>query len=185
MTLHDLDVAPDDVAARELGYRVDTEPAPDALATDLFEHPHLPVSLRVAILGASHSVTIVVEGEDTVTEEVSCRAAAGHGLPRDSESSRGQWGTHRLRGAVETESAAGFEELVDELTARAERDAGVLAGRFPGPAGALTVVEARADDHGWRWRTWHLYPATVGGDVVTTESTFESAFARVTMEVVA
>ena len=185
MTLHDLDVAPDDVAARELGYRVDTEPAPAALATEEFEHPHLPVSLRAAILGASHAITMVVDGEDTVTEEVSCRASAGHGLPRDPESSRGQWGTHRLRGAVETLSAAAFRELVDDLTARGEQDENVLAGRFPGAAGALTVVEARADERGWQWRTWHLYPATAGGDVVTTESTIEVAISGAAMEVVA
>ncbi|MCA2338638.1 DUF2617 family protein, partial [Mycobacterium avium] len=38
---------------------------------------------------------------------------------------------------------------------------------------ALTVLAARPDGAGWRWRTWHLYPdrpAGRGGTVVRTAS---------------
>lgn len=179
MTLYDLDVPPDDVSAAALGYRVDTEPAPEPLVTSLLEHPHHPVALRLSILGASHSVTLVVNGRDTVTEEVSCRAStSGGGLPGVSESRPGPWGTHHLKGTVETVSPAGFATLVEQLTRRADRGPEVLAGRFPGADGALTVVAATAVEAGWQWRTWHLYPAAypdtgVGGEVVTTVSALD------------
>ena len=66
-------------------------------------------------------------------------------------------------------------ELVDRLTALAAADPTVLAGRFPGSEGALTVVATTPDDTGWSWDTWHLYPAgddsgESGGDVVATTS---------------
>lgn len=180
MTLYDLDVTPDDVSAGALGYRIDTGPAPESLATSLLEHPRHPVSLRLSILGASHAVTLVVNGRDTVTEEVSCRAStSGVGLPGTGESRSGPWGAHHLTGTVETVSPVGFATLVEQLTRRADCGPEVLAGRFPGPEGALTVVAATAVATGWEWRTWHLYPvpdpcaSDIGGEVVTTVSSLE------------
>lgn len=182
MTLHRLDLEPDDVTAASLGYRVDTEPAPESLVTVLLEHPHLPTALRLSILGASHAVTLVVDGQDTVTEEVSCRAStSAGGLPPVSALHPGPWGTHHLRGTVETLSPVAFATVVEQLTALAEAGPEVLAGRFPGAEGALTVVSATADPSGWQWRTWHLYPAAdrdtpgAGGEVVTTVSRLEVA----------
>lgn len=179
MTLHRLDLEPDDVAAGSLGYRVDTRPAPGPLVTALLEHPQHAAALRLSILGASHAVTLVVDGRDTVTEEVSCRAStSAGGLPPTETRHPGPWGTHHLRGAVETLPPAAFSAVVEQLTALAESGSGVLAGRFPGAEGALTVVAATAEPAGWRWRTWHLYPAPApvgGGEVVTTESRLEMA----------
>lgn len=192
MTLHRLDPEPDDVSAAALGYRVDTGPAPEPLVTTLLDHPQHSVALRLSILGASHAVTLVVDGKDTVTEEVSCRAAtSGDGLPSVSEPRPGPWGTHHLRGTVETVSPVAFASLVEQLTSLADSAPEVLAGSFPGADGALTVVEAKADPAGWRWRTWHLYPAVepgtagVGGEVVTTESRLEVCVTDELTEVVA
>lgn len=180
MTLYVLDVAPDDVSAAALGYRFDTDPAPEALVTTLLDHPDHPASLRLSILGASHAVTLVVDGHDTVTEEVSCRAStSGGGLPGANEPRTGPWGTHRLEGTVETVTPVGLATLVEQLSRRAELAPEVLAGRFPGAEGALTVVAASAVSTGWEWRTWHLYPSLdsgvpeIGGEVVTTVSSLE------------
>jgi hypothetical protein len=182
VTLYRLDLEPDDVAAASLGYRVDLAPAPESLVTALLEHPTHPAALRLSILGASHAVTLVVEGRDTVTEEVSCRASSsGGGLPSVSALHPGPWGDHHLRGAVESLAPEAFARVVEELTALADSGPEVLAGRFPGAEGALTVVSAAADPAGWRWRTWHLYPAVdidgagAGGEVVTTVSRLELA----------
>lgn len=190
MTLYRLDLEPDDVAADSLGYRVDAEPAPESLVATLLEHPQHAAALRLSILGASHAVTLVVDGRDTVTEEVSCRASipAG-GLPSVGALHPGPWGTHHLRGAVETLSPEAFAATVEQLTALADSGPEVLAGRFPGAEGALTVVSATAEPAGWQWRTWHLYPAVdadvagAGGEVVTTVSRLEVALTGSRVEV--
>src|SRR5699024_11058967 len=81
----------------------------------------------------------------------------------------------------ETFPSGRFAALVDELEALAEAGPGVLAGRFPGRHGALTVVAAAAEHTGWHWRTWHLYPHALagarpgGGEVVATASRIEAA----------
>lgn len=182
MTLFRLDLEPDDVAAASLGYRVDTEPAPESLVTAFLEHPQHSAALRLSILGASHAVTLVVDGRDTVTEEVSCRASTSDGgLPSECALHPGPWGDHHFRGAVETLPPEAFASVVGQLTALADSGPEVLAGRFPGAEGALTVVSATADPTGWQWRTWHLYPAVdvngagAGGEVVTTVSRLEVA----------
>jgi hypothetical protein len=41
---------------------------------------------------------------------------------------------------------------------------------FPGDDAALTALAAEPDGTGWRWQTWHLYPAGSGGTVVHTAS---------------
>ena len=180
MTLHDLDVVPNDVSATALGYRIDTEPAPEWLVATTLRHPRYPGVLRLSILGASHAVTLVVNGRDTVTEEVSCRSSTSSGaLPDALESRPGPWGTHHMTCSFEAMSPAGFTTLVEELTSRADRSREVLAGRFPGAYGALTVVVATAVATGWEWRTWHLYPertsdgSDIGGEVVTTVSSLD------------
>lgn len=180
MTLHLLDVAPADVAAGALGFRVDDAPAPDALVSTVLRHPchrRPEVALRLSILGASHAVTLMQDGHDLVTEEVSCRAIAAGGRPLTGSATRsGPWGAHRLTGTTETLAPERFTALVADLTAKADGSPEVLAGRFPGAEGSLTVVATTAHDVGWTWRSWHLYPAaaggrsTGGGDVVVTES---------------
>lgn len=192
MTLYQLELEPQDVSAAELGFRVDTEPAPEPLVSVLLEHPQHPFSLRLSILGASHATTLVVDGLDTVTEEVSCRASGSReGLPAVSESRLGWWGTHHLRGSVDTMSSVAFATLVAQLTSLADSDPDVIAGRFPGVDGALTVVAATSDPAGWRWRTWHLYPTVdagstgIGGEVVTTVSSLEVSLNNALSEVVA
>ena len=175
MTVHSLDAEPSDVAAAALGYRVGVTPEQDALVSTVLAHPVHDIALRLSILGASHAVTLVVGGRDAMTEEVSCRATAAGGAPLPAEvSCPGPWGVHHLRGATETLPGDEFAAVVDRLTALAASP-DVLAGRFPGSDGALTVVAATADDTGWSWETWHLYPADGptargGGDVVTTAS---------------
>lgn len=190
MTLYRLELEPDDVSASALGYRVNTEPAPEALVTALLEHPQLSVALRLSILGASHAVTLVADGHDVVTEEVSCRpSTADSALPVGGESHPGPWGTHHLRGTVDTVSSVAFASLVEQLTTLASSGPEVLAGRFPGADGALTVVEPIAEPSGWSWRTWHLYPevepsvAGVGGEVVTTVSRLEVSLTEALTEV--
>ncbi|MBB1021799.1 DUF2617 family protein [Dietzia sp. E1] len=177
MTVHDLVAEPSDVAAAALGYRVGVAPERDALVSTVLEHPVHDIALRLSILGASHAVTLVIDGRDAMTEEVSCRATTAGGAPLPAEGScPGPWGVHHLRGATETLSADAFGELVDRLTALAATEPTVLAGRFPGSEGALTVVAPTPDDTGWSWDTWHLYPAGEdsagdgGGDVVATTS---------------
>ncbi|OFS24890.1 hypothetical protein HMPREF3086_03430 [Dietzia sp. HMSC21D01] len=176
MTVHDLVAEPSDVAAAALGYRIGVTPERDALVSTVLAHPTHDVALRLSILGASHAVTLVIDGRDAMTEEVSCRATAAGGAPLPAEMScPGPWGVHHLRGATETLPAGPFVELVNRLTALAAADPAVLAGRFPGAEGALTVVAPTPDDAGWSWDTWHLYPADDpagrgGGDVVATSS---------------
>lgn len=174
--MHDLVAEPSDVAAAALGYRIGVTPERDALVSTVLAHPTHDVALRLSILGASHAVTLVIDGRDAMTEEVSCRATAAGGAPLPAEvSCPGPWGAHHLRGATETLPAGPFVELVNRLTALAAADPAVLAGRFPGAEGALTVVAPTPDDAGWSWDTWHLYPADDpagrgGGDVVATSS---------------
>lgn len=175
--MHDLVAEPSDVAAAALGYRVGVTPERDALVSTIIEHPVHDIALRLSILGASHAVTLVIDGRDAMTEEVSCRATAAGGAPLPAEvSCPGPWGVHHLRGATESLPADAFSALVERLTALAATDPTVLAGRFPGSEGALTVVAPSPDETGWSWDTWHLYPAGEdsagddGGDVVATTS---------------
>lgn len=181
MTIHLLEVTPSDVAASALGYRVDCEPAPEALVSEHLVHPDGRSALEVSILGASHAVTVRTEGGVTMTEEISCHAAAAGGgpLPR-AIALPGPWGTHRLSTASERLGGEEFAELVCHLVSRAHAEENVLAGRFPGGDGALTAVAVAAEPAGgWTWSTWHLYPVpdghhADGGDVVTTVSRLEA-----------
>lgn len=177
MTVRLLEVAPSDVSAGALGYRLGTMRATDALVSLDVDHPTSTHSLRLSILGASHAVTLMVDGEDVVTEEVSCRAVAAGGAPLPARASApGPWGAHRLEGTTEALTAERFDALVAELETLAEDAEHVLAGVFPGRRGALTVVASTPVETGWRWQTWHLYPAEGGGgEVVTTHTHLEVA----------
>src|SRR5699024_3899822 len=129
MTLHELDVVPSDVASTALGYRVGPGraaisavrdrggpgDAPGTLARTRPDHPGAGTALRLSILGASHAVTLVVDGHDAVTEEVSCRAIGSGGSPLPAAASYpGRWGTHHLSATTETFPAGRFAALVDE-----------------------------------------------------------------------
>ena len=46
-----------------------------------------------------------------------------------------------------------------ELRERLRAETGWLGGTFPGDDAALTALAAEPDGPGWRWQTWHLYPA--------------------------
>lgn len=190
MTVHDLAAEPSDVEAAALGYRVGVTPERDALLSTVLEHPVHDIALRLSILGASHAVTLVIDGRDAMTEEVSCRATAAGGAPLPAEvSCPGSWGVHHLRGTTQTLADGAFAAVVDRLTALAAADPTVLAGRFPGSEGALTVVAPTPDVTGWSWDTWHLYPAgdgsaeSGGGDVVATTSRLHVAGLGVPAEV--
>lgn len=188
MTVRELAAEPSDVAAGALGYRVGVTPERDALLSTVLEHPDHDIALRLSILGASHAVTLLIDGRDAMTEEVSCLATSAGGAPLPAQvTCPGPWGVHHLRGDTETLSADAFSALVDRLTALAAHDPAVLAGRFPGSEGALTVVAPTPDDTGWSWDTWHLYPAGEeaggGGDVVSTTSRLHVAGIGVAAEV--
>ena len=52
-----------------------------------------------------------------------------------------------------------FRRLAHRLRERCARETGWLGGTFPGDDAALTALAAEPDGAGWRWQTWHLYPA--------------------------
>ena len=63
-----------------------------------------------------------------------------------------------------------FRRLAHRLRNNCARETGWLGGTFPGDDAALTALTAEPDGAGWRWQTWHLYPAASGGTVVYTAS---------------
>jgi len=63
-----------------------------------------------------------------------------------------------------------FRRLAHRLRECCERENGWLGGTFPGDDAALTALAAEPDGAGWRWQTWHLYPAAPGGTIVYTAS---------------
>src|SRR5690625_5021342 len=103
MTLHELDVVPSDVASTALGYRVGPGEAPGGLGRTQLDQAGAATAVRLSILGASHAVTLVVEGHDAVTGEVSCRALGSGGSPLPAAASyAGRWGTHHVSATTET-----------------------------------------------------------------------------------
>lgn len=161
-----VDVVPTDVAAEQLGLRFDG-PDPESLAELRLTHPRdADLSLHLAVIGASHVITVQA-ADETFREEVSCTArAAGQPLPaqltRDG---------YRLRTRTLRLTDADFHRHANALLARATGP-GALVVTFPG-AGPhhLTALHGAATDTGWRWRTWHLYPDD--GAVVETRSRWE------------
>jgi Protein of unknown function DUF2617 len=161
--MHELAVTPTDVSDTGLRLALNA-PAPTPLATLRFEHPN-GGTLRLGILGASHVVT-VDDAETGFSEQISCAALArGNGLPAHAEAPG-----YDLHSHISTHEEFEFRTLATELREHCAHRPNWLGGSFPGDAAALTVLHAAADDAGWRWQTWHLYPKRPGGTVVHTES---------------
>lgn len=163
MPLYELAVAPADVDGAALGLALNA-PSPTPLAVIRLAHP-AGGALILGVLGASHVVT-VEHPAGRFSEEVSCSAHAhGRALP-------GRHDAPGYRFDAETKhcEATEFASLAARLGQRCLTDGNSLGGRFPGDDAALTVLQARQDGPGWRWRTWHLYPGVPGGTVVHTTS---------------
>ena len=160
MPLHQLSVSPADVSGAGLGLALNA-PAPLPLATYRLDHPD-GGALVLGVLGASHVVT-VEHANTRFSEQVSCHL--GGELPEHTKhpaitsNPAPTSTTSRLSGASR-----------DRLRERCARESGWLGGSFPGDDAALTALAAEPDGAGWRWQTWHLYPAPTGGTIVYTAS---------------
>lgn len=163
MPLHELAVTPTDVSDTGLRLALNA-PAPPPLATLRLDHPN-GGALELGILGASHVVS-VDHAETGFSEQISCAARArGTGLPAHAEAP----GYH-LQSHTSRREESEFRTLATELREHCAAEPNWLGGSFPGDAAALTVLHADADDAGWCWQTWHLYPHRPGGTVVHTQS---------------
>ncbi len=167
MPLHHLAVAPTDVSGARLALALNA-PAPQPLATHLLNHPD-GGALLLGVLGASHVVSLE-HATRRFSEEVSCNSRQhGCALPEHADEPG-----YRLESRIETYDEAAFRALAGELRERCAQEAGWLGGTFPGDDAALTALAAEPDGTGWRWQTWHLYPAmqpaASGGVVVHTAS---------------
>jgi Protein of unknown function DUF2617 len=161
--LHQLAVAPADVSGAKLGLALNA-PAPPPLATCLLDHPD-GGALLLGVLGASHIVT-VEHATSRFSEQVSCTARnLGVDLPECTDAPG-----YCLESRTDTHDEASFRRLALRLRERCAQETGWLGGMFPGDDAALTALAAEPDDTGWRWQTWHLYPAVSGGTVVHTAS---------------
>jgi hypothetical protein len=160
--LHQLAVSPADVSGTGLGLALNA-PAPRPLATYRLSHPD-GGALELGVLGASHVVT-VEHTSGQFSEQVSCTARGGSGLPKRTEAP----GYH-LESRTDIHDEPTFRRLARRLRERCARENGWLGGTFPGDDAALTALAAQPDGAGWRWQTWHLYPAPSGGTIVYTAS---------------
>jgi len=162
--LHRLAVAPADVSGARLGLALNA-PAPPPLASCRLDHP-AGGALLLGVLGASH-VVVIEHLDRRFSEQVSC--TAGPALPEHTDAP----GYH-LETRTDAVEEDAFRALAKELREQCALEAGWLGGTFPGDDAALTVLAAEPDGTGWRWQTWHLYPAgsggTQGGTVVHTAS---------------
>jgi Protein of unknown function DUF2617 len=158
--LHHLSVVPVDVRGTELGLALNS-PAPLPLATCRLDHPN-GGTLALGVLGASHVVT--VEHSNTLfSEQVSCNLDGE--LPDQTQAPG-----YRLESRIDLLEESSFRQLADRLRKQCATQIGWLGGTFPGDEAALTALAAEPDGDGWRWQTWHLYPAPAGGSVVYTAS---------------
>jgi hypothetical protein len=158
--LHHLSVIPVDVRGSELGLALNTA-SPLPLASCRLDHP-AGGALMLGVLGASHVVT--VEHSDRVfSEQVSCDLDGE--LP-----DRSQAPGYHLESRIDVHDESAFRQLADRLRERCATENDWLGGTFPGDDAALTALAAEPDRDGWRWQTWHLYPAATGGTVVYTAS---------------
>jgi hypothetical protein len=156
-------VTPTDVSGEGLGLALNA-PAPAPLATSSLCHPG-GGALLLGVLGASH-VVAVEHPAGCFSEQVSCTARShGIDLPQRTDAPG-----YSLRSRTETHDEASFRRLARDLRERCARQPGWLGGTFPGDDAALTALAAEPDGDGWRWQTWHLYPAVSGGTVVHTAS---------------
>ena len=160
MPLHQLAVSPADVSGAGLGLALNA-PAPRPLASYRLPHPD-GGALVLGVLGASHVIT--VEYANTrFSEQVSCHL--GGELPEHTQAP----GYH-LESRTDIHDEPTFRRLANRLRERCARENGWLGGSFPGDDAALTALAAEPDGAGWRWQTWHLYPAPSGGTIVYTAS---------------
>jgi hypothetical protein len=165
LPLHDLAVSPTDVSGAGLKLTLNA-PAPRPLASCRLVHPNGGV-LAIGILGASH-VVAVEDTKQLFSEQISCIAhAEAAALPERAEAPG-----YRLTSTAVTHDEVSFRQLARRLRERCAHDRGWLGGAFPGDEAALTALAATPDGAGWRWQSWHLYPAPVGGMVVHTTSTW-------------
>lgn len=163
MPLYQLAVTPADVSGSRLRLALNA-PAPPLLASHVLHHPDGGV-LRLGVLGASHLVTIE-HADNSFSEQVSCIAGTDtSALPERAEASG-----YALESSTGTHDEPTFRRLAGELRDRCRAETGWLGGTFPGDDAALTVLAAEPEGTGWRWQTWHLYPATHAGTVVHTAS---------------
>ena len=155
MPLHHLAVVPADVSGTRLGLALNA-PAPRPLATYVLDHPD-GGALLLGVLGASHVVT-VEHATHRFSEQVSCDARSHGELPEHADAPG-----YRIDSHTHTHDETTFRRLARALRQRCAQETGWLGGSFPGDAAALTALAAEPDGSGWRWRTWHLYPAAPGG----------------------
>jgi hypothetical protein len=160
MPLHQLAVSPADVSGAGLGLALNA-PAPPPLASDRLHHPD-GSTLVLGVLGASHVIT-VEHAKGSFSEQVSCNL--GGKLPEFQKAP----GYH-LESRTNVHDEPAFRGLAHRLRERCAAETGWLGGSFPGDDAALTALAAAPDGEGWRWQTWHLYPAATGGTVVYTTS---------------
>ena len=163
MPLHALAVTPTDVSGNKLGFALNA-PTPPTLATCRLSHPD-GGHLLLGVLGASHVVT-VEHAAGQFSEQVSCAARGiGGNLPERTDAPG-----YCLQSRTDTYDETTFRRIARELRIRCARESYWLGGSFPGDDAALTALAAEPDGTGWRWQTWHLYPAVSGGTVVHTVS---------------
>jgi hypothetical protein len=161
--LYQLAVAPADVSGKRLGLALNA-PVPQPLATYSVGHPG-GGALLLGVLGASHVVTVELAGTH-FSEQVSCTARTHGGrLPEHADAPG-----YCIESRTDTHDEATFRQLARGLRERCAAETGWLGGTFPGDDAALTALAAVPDGTGWRWQTWHLYPAVSGGTVVHTAS---------------
>jgi Protein of unknown function DUF2617 len=158
--LHQLAVSPADVSGAGLGLALNA-PAPRPLASYRLPHPD-GGALVLGVLGASHVIT-VEHANCIFSEQVSCEL--GGELPQRTDAP----GYH-LESRTDIHDEPTFRRLAQSLRERCAHETGWLGGTFPGDVAALTALAAEPDDAGWRWQTWHLYPAVSGGTIVYTAS---------------
>lgn len=164
MTAVALDVAFFDVRTDQLRVSFGG-PVPESLASAVVRAPGLP-PLTLAVLGASHAVHAGDADAPVFVEEVSCAAPGGVTLADAAADG--------FPARVRVLDADAFAQVARDLRDRAAqagvRDDGgtaaMLVAEFPGSPDALTSVAGEAGPGGYRWRTWHLYPAAGGGGEV-------------------
>lgn len=169
MSTVDLTVPTRDVAAAALGLLLDA-PAPPALASLVLRGAH-GGELVLGVLGASHVVRAAAAGR-TTTEQVSCDAVAGGGDPLPASADRPGYA---FTATVEDLPAAELDRRATALRAWAAAGEDRLCAGFPGHEAALTAVTGAATATGWTWTTWHLYPGSPTGQLVTTTSDWRPA----------
>jgi Protein of unknown function DUF2617 len=161
--LHQLAVSPADVSGAGLGLALNA-PTPAPLATDRLLHPD-GGALVLGVLGASHVIT-VEHAKGCFSEQVSCNL--GGDLPERTDAPG-----YRLQSRTDLHDEPTFRRVAQRLRERCAGETGWLGGTFPGDDAALTALAAEPDGPGWRWQTWHLYPAASGGTVVYTTSRWQ------------